>query len=261
MFKFIIKTVSFLILFIIIISLSIIIPNYIYNNKSNKKAIYIWGDSQTYRGIDLIELHRLTNSKIYSAAKHGGSVYDFYVFTTKVPSNTQVIISISTLSQTRPKYLDRNRAGISLISLRKLLEYNYSKKELYQLLSNNLRVFKLFSSQFPLYPNLDSVLYNYPISRFIRIFSTIPNYLSDKQAIFFDGINHLSEKNCKIFFIEFPLYPKIENILKNSPISVPVNSFKNKIINSFKLKQKTRGPLYLIAHEKFSEIKNNVKKL
>ena len=76
----------------------------IYLNKTNAdNSLYIWGDSQIYRGLDLEKLNKLTRKNIHSAAVHGAGIYDFLVFTEIVPHNSDVLLAISKPVQIRKK--------------------------------------------------------------------------------------------------------------------------------------------------------------
>ena len=44
---------------------------------SSKDALFIWGDSQTYQGLDIDVLEINTDKAILSSAVHGAGIYDF----------------------------------------------------------------------------------------------------------------------------------------------------------------------------------------
>ena len=54
--------------------------------RDSKNTLFIWGDSQTYQGLDLDVLKSNTDRAILSSAVHGAGVYDFLIFTELVPA-------------------------------------------------------------------------------------------------------------------------------------------------------------------------------
>ena len=82
--NFIKKTTLFIISITLLYLLLYISIDYYYNYKKDKSAIFIWGDSQTYEGINLQVIRNFPNKQVYTYAKHGAGVYDFLVFSEKV---------------------------------------------------------------------------------------------------------------------------------------------------------------------------------
>ena len=91
--KFIKKIIFFSIIILKITFVLFYMMQIYYNHSfSDKNAIFIWGDSQAYHGIDLEELSAITNKNIYSSAFHGAGVYDFLLFTERISPNSKVIV-------------------------------------------------------------------------------------------------------------------------------------------------------------------------
>ena len=218
---------------IFIIFISFLLPIIKSNEPKDKNAIYIWGDSQAYQGIDLILLNRKTNRICYSMATHGAGVYDFLIFTEKVPENSQVIMSLSKSAQIREKSTDYNRTGLSISSLYTLYKNNYSCNELYTIFNNNKLNNFTFCNNSELYPYNDTIVYREPLSTFIKGYKKVPIYLLDKQNIYMEGIKKLIAKKCKIIFVDFPFHSILKKIEDKSPIKIKTQNFNKKIFKLF----------------------------
>jgi len=205
----------------------------IYNTKSEKDTIFIWGDSQAYRGINLKRMNELTGKQIYTAAQLGAGVYDFLVFTQSVPENSEVIIALSKPVQLRRKEVDRNRSGISIKSLILLYLNNYSFSEIKEIMEKNLIPPRLFESYTELYPNADSIVFSESLSQFEEIYAKKPKYLDNKQILYLKGIQNLKHKKCSITFIEFPYHSILSGVEKKSVINAHTENFKNEVAALF----------------------------
>ena len=232
--KFIKKIILFSIIILKISFVLFYIMQIYYNHSfSDKNAIFIWGDSQAYHGIDLEELSAITNKNIYSSAFHGAGVYDFLLFTERISPNSKVIVSISKLVQIRRKENDFNRSGLSLGALNKLHEYNYSFEEIVQILKMNLKPKRNIFKETSLYPYKDSIEIKHNLSHFKSYYEKIPEFLNDKQSLYLLGIKNLIDKNCIISFIEFPSHKDLENIEKCSPARHQIRGLNKKILLMF----------------------------
>lgn len=232
--KFLIKLTFLGLIFPLSIAVTLILINVNSNNISNAdKPIFIWGDSQTYQGLNLKILQTELNRNIYSAAIHGAGIYDFLIFTEKVPDSSEVIIAISKLVQLRRKERDRNKSGLSLFALKALSINNYSNNEILSIIKRNIKPPKLFSSKSSLYKYSDSITMYPPVSSLEMVYKEIPIYLSDKQELYIKGITNLKYKGCKITFIEFPYHQKLINIEKKSVVFYETESFKGRISRIF----------------------------
>ena len=204
---------------------------HLYYNHSffDKNAIFIWGDSQAYQGIDIGELSKTTKKNVYSSAHNGAGLYDFLLFTEQVPSNSEVIVSISKLAQIRRKENDFNRSGLSLWALQKLYDNNYSLNEIISIFKINLKPKRNILKKTNLYPYKDSMEIGLPISHFKSYYQKTPTFLNDKQSLYLIGVENLINKNCKISFLEFPFHQDLKNIEKQSPAYQKIEALKNDI--------------------------------
>jgi len=229
MHNFIIKIFLFVIALPCIYLVMFFSVDFYFNSKNANNSLFIWGDSQTYQGIDLKTLKIRTNKKIYIAARHGAGIYDFLVFVEKVPINSDVLVAISKPVQLRRKEMDRNRSGISLFALKSLLDNNYSWSEIFQIIKKNKKPTKLFLSNTNMYKYSDSITFSEPIELFENIYKTVPSYLNDKQNLYTVGINKLKSKNCRIYLVDFPYHELLNEIENNSPIKKQTDSFFKKM--------------------------------
>ncbi|MCR9251488.1 MAG: hypothetical protein NXI20_13750 [bacterium] len=253
--RFITKTSVFIVALPIIYVVIYFSFDLFFNSKNANNTLFIWGDSQTYQGIDLNVLSLKTDKKIYTAAKHGAGVYDFLVFADKVPSDSDVLVAISKPAQVRRKEMDNNRSGISLFALKSLLNNNYSRKEIFQIIKKNRRPTKLFLSETNMYKYSDSITFSEPISLFENFYKTVPHYLNDKQNLYIEGVRKLKSKNCRINLIDFPYHDLLNEIENNSPIKNKTDKFFEQIrteakstrIDSLSLKNR-KQVMYDLTH-------------
>ncbi len=205
---------------------------YLNSSFTNKNAIFIWGDSQAYQGIDLNKLSTTIEKKVYTSANHGAGVYDFLVFTEQVPENSEVIVSISKLVQVRRKKNDFNRSGLSIWALKKLYHNAYTTKEIISILKPNLKPRSNIRKSTELYAYSDSIqILN--LSNFESYYQKIPSFFYEKQNIYLTGIQNLINKNCKISFLTFPYHAELVNIENKSPIKEKTDGLLFEIGNLF----------------------------
>lgn len=249
---FYIKLANFITLGIIALCTCYFLGNILLNGRYSNEDIYIWGDSQMYRGIDLIEFSKLTNKNIRSAAQHGAGVYDFLVFSENVPLGSSVIISLSKPVQIRRKERDRNMSGIDVGSLAALYRKNYSIKELSLIIKKNIKLARLFRSTNKLYPYSDQISFPISISSYEHIYSSIPEYLENKQSLYIRGIKNLIKMNCNIILIEFPYHPILRDIEGKSDVKEYTEIMKIKVadlFDNFKIETIKLEPSKEIMHD------------
>ena len=200
-------------------------------------VIFVWGDSQAYQGVDLEELSNEIGKKVYTSAHHGAGVYDFLLFTERVPENSNVIISISKLVQVRRKENDYNRSGLSFWAMKNLFKNGYSLSEIRTVVLKNIKPHSNISETTELYAYADSMRIQLPLSHFRDYYQKIPIFLGDKQNLYLIGIENLILKNCEMTFIEFPYHRELESIENQSPIKKKTDDFIFRIgslFNEFK---------------------------
>ena len=178
----------------------------VLNKKENINSLFIWGDSQAYFGLDLNLIEDQTGFKVYSAAKKAASVYDLLYFSEMTTKKSSVIITISKPCLLRDYVKDRNESGLSFSAIYKLLENNYSKKEILRIIKNNL-IFKRLYNNIELDPQNNNVYITDEMRlRFKRYYNQDEAIVNSKLTIYFNAIRNLKEKQCKISFIQFPYH-------------------------------------------------------
>lgn len=233
--KFIINIIKVSLSFVIFLILTYKLIHLLLNyNFFDKKAVFIWGDSQAFQGIDLPQLKSIIGKPVYSSAHHGAGVYDLLVFSEQVPENSHVLISISKLVQIRAKTRDFNRSGLSYSALKSLYKHNYSINEIEQIIKNNLMPRINTVKNIDLYADRDSVDVSKLTHKIEEFYKNSPTYLSDKQNLYLLGVKNLIDKNCTINFVEFPLHPKLTEVENNYKIKSQLEDFKNELRGLFK---------------------------
>ncbi len=184
-------------------------------NKDN--AIFIWGDSQTYQGIDLNELQKQTGHDIYTSALHGAGVYDFLVFSELIPDSSTCIVGYSQCCLLRRKESDYNRSGVNYNAIKKVYKNRYSLSEVITIIRKNKFLQKdIFKTQSTLYPYCDTIITPEPIEGFRKMYAFEPVFYNDKYNIYKKGIKKLIDKECKIIIIAFPYYNEVATFYKSS---------------------------------------------
>ena len=232
--KFVKKSLLFL-MGLGILNVFIYLSVYLYRNQLffESGAIFVWGDSQMYEGIDLAELSTTLDNKVYSSANYGAGVYDFLCFTEQVPKNSEVIMSVSKLVQVRRKKYDYHRTGLSPKGLFILWQNNYSNRELLAIIRKNLKPSTYIRTKTKLTPYQDTIKPKIPLAHFQNYYQQIPSFLADKQNIYLAGIKNLINKNCTITFLEFPYHPQLAKVERQSPVLPRTENFKERIASLF----------------------------
>ena len=225
-----------------VIGINLLIPLSVFHyslkinfEKNNDIPLFVWGDSQTYQGLDLEALNRKTSRLVLSSAHHGSGVYDFIIFAEMVPESSDVLIAISEPLQIRSKKLDFNRSGFSYSALKLLSKNNYSLQELLIIIRKNLfkkpsHIFRRHNGNYDF--NDRAYIDHELLTRIVNIYDNkFKPYIYDKQNLYIEGINLLKNKNCTINLIEFPFHKLLHDKIKDLPNSARTDLFFRKIIN------------------------------
>lgn len=232
--RFIKKTLFFPIGLILLYAIIYFSYNAYLNNKFNdQNALFVWGDSQAYYGIDVKELSNTLEKKVYTSAIPGAGIYDFLLFTEQVPENSEVMVSVSKLVQIRRKENDFNRTGLSFWALKEMYKEDYSINEIFSIFKLNIKPKRNISEVSKLFAYSDSMEIGLPISHFEDYYREVPTFLEQKQELYLTGIKNLIKKNCKVSFLELPYHSKLVNIESKSLIKKETDEFKYKIGSLF----------------------------
>jgi hypothetical protein len=207
--------------------------DYLVNSKNKNNALFIWGDSQIYHGLNFSKIEESTGKRVFSAARRGAGVYDFLVFSQEVPKESDVIIAFSKPMQLRDKKSDMNTSKISYSALKNLYNSNYDLKLIYNIIKKNKKPIKIFRQDDNLYPYADSLVYSEPIELFESLYSREISLLNDKQTLYKKGVENLIKKDCKISFIKYPLHTILFEIENNSKTKYYLDNFEYQILDLF----------------------------
>lgn len=186
---------------------------------ADNDAIFVWGDSQMYQGLDIEQLSDSLGQKVYSSACHGAGVYDFLVFVDKVPDSSKVIISFPECALYRNPSHDNNRSGVNVYAMRTLFKSEYGLKEVFEIAKlNHYCKTDIFTSNTPwLYEYADSIILAEPLDGFVRMFSNTDEYILHKHNAYLKGVESLSKKGCSLCLISFPFDESLECLIQESP--------------------------------------------
>ncbi len=186
------------------------------NNDS--QAIYVWGDSRTYQGLDLDYLRKATARNVYGFSKHGAGVYTFLTFAELVPENSIVLLGINDTILIRNPDTDYSRSNLSFSAISELLREKYPLMTVVNVIEKNLSAFfSLNLEHSPKPDNTKEASNNDDLAVFVKFYSEQkPDYYAIKWKLIGNGIKQLEAKHCKIIIIEFPVSTDISNLMRKS---------------------------------------------
>lgn len=205
--------------------------------KLDKDAVFIWGDSQMFQGLDICQFSDSIGLPVYSSAKHGAGIYDFLTFVDKVPDSSKVIISFPECALYRNPKSDNNRSGLNFFAVKTLNRTGYSIFELMTIAKqNNFRTARIFSSTPSfLYEYSDTLALPEPLDGFVKMFSRTDPYILNKNKAYFAGVDRLFDKGCDVSFISFPFHKTLEELISVSVNRARSDSLAKRIISNFPL--------------------------
>lgn len=213
------------------------VSDYLLNKRQYKsEAIYIWGDSQLSQAIKIETLKDITGKNVHSASYHAGGVYDLMVFANKVPENSTIVLGFSYGMLLRKKFKDYNRSGLSVKSLYKLYEEDYSFLELGRILKLNIGIDRLYQNFSLFYPTCDTSIM-VGSENYVQNFMYKPSFLENKKNLIQYGINELAKKNCKIILLTLPFHDALQSTLDNSEAIKDIRLFEKGLVDSFSFEQ------------------------
>jgi len=186
-------------------------------------------------------LKNKTGSYIYSAARHGSGIYDFYYFVKSVPKKSKIILSISEHTQIRPDINEANTSPLDLSSLKKIYSSDYSIAGFKNILKRGIKLPRAnyFKTQQNLYPYNDSINLHTQLPIFDELYSkSTSEKINYKQDMYIKGIKSLIEKDCNITFIEFPYNKDLSNLESKTRLNKRLNVFRKRVseeYNNFKI--------------------------
>lgn len=201
----------------------------------DRNATYLWGDSQTVRGVNPDMFSRIQNVTVKTTAVHGAGVYDFLVFANNVPDSTNCVIGFSQCCLLRKKTSDNNRSGTDVRMLVELWKHNYSVKEIIEIVKNNRleSVKNTFNRSHPQYEYCDTIIHAEPLSGFARLYDKEPSFFGDKVELYKTGLDILMSKHCNVTFVEFPYYSELFEVSSASSYKNVIDRVRQKICDKY----------------------------
>jgi hypothetical protein len=234
MFSFLQKILAFTIIALLSICAIYYVKDKFFNSAPNREAAYLWGDSQMFLGIDPDYLSKLSNRKVYTMAQNGAGIYDFVVFSEKVPSGSKVIISISNMMLMKDLEGEYNRSGICFEALKVLSKHRYSVREIWYLLKINKQESTKYLTAVEPLPFNDSLVMTESFSNFEKLFQKSLSQRKEKTIL--DMISKLKEKNCQITFVSFPIHEELANLISDLPANDQLCSFYLQLKNDSQIR-------------------------
>lgn len=216
--KFILKIFEFILIVFSLLSAIYWTGMYLSQHKQKMNAVYVWGDSQMYQGLDLKTFSSQIDRTVLSSAEHGNGIYDFLVTIDCIRPQSTCIIALPECALYRNPLSDSNRTGLSAEALFTLLYSGYPIKECLRIASLNRNNFyyKPFSSTNGLYEYASEIVYAEPLNLFCKMFNKPTEYSFWKQKAYVSGLQKLVDMNCRIILVQFPFEKQVEVCAKES---------------------------------------------
>lgn len=190
----------------------------LWDVRQPQQAIYVWGDSRTYRGLDLEAFEKLSKRSVVSYAYPGVGVYDLLYAVEQVPRRSLVLLGVSYPILEGKKRFERS--GLSFSAMRHLQEQGATWSHLFSILKWNRNPLRTQARRRgPVYPNKP---YMVNVKHFLKHAGPVPNnrrlepgrlsYLSN-QKLYHLAIQLLIKKDCKVVLLRLPVAPVLHNKL------------------------------------------------
>ncbi|MBQ4507863.1 MAG: hypothetical protein II970_03095 [Paludibacteraceae bacterium] len=230
-------------IFLILLAVMVLVSYYLLRlwllKPLNPDAVYVWGDSQTYQGIQIDLLSKNISCPICSAAEHGNGVYDFLVFTENIPDSSICLIGFSEACLLRKISSDNNHSGVNIPSMVALYESGYPLSEIVNIFTLNRGIPKRqFSESHYMYSYSDTISLPESVEDWCNMFETEDIYHYYKQRAYLSGIEKLHQKGCELIVISFPIYYVVEECASNSLNRIKTNALKEKILELYDMEEK-----------------------
>lgn len=163
-------------------------------------TLFVWGDSQTYRGLDLRLLRRHTRRPVLSFAHPGADMLDLLVFVQRVPKGADVLLGLG-LPILRREERSFRRSGLSLWAMVKWLQAGGQIRSLGPFLRRNRNPLRsiahIYAEAHPTLPR--------PRNGKGQIPSTIPDSFYVNSRLYREALAALQHKGCRIILVEPPM--------------------------------------------------------
>lgn len=199
--------------------------------------VFVWGDSDIYRGMMLDLFSKGTGKVCKSSAYEGAGCYDFLVFAHEVPPKSTCFVGFSDWCFMKEMHLDGNRAGLSSKPFYSLVKLGWDPKSLWMIAKENrFRPSVNFQYCHTTYPDLDTMVVSGSIDSWSKFFDNSDSYIDKKFLSYELGIKELAEKNCKIIAVMFPICTELENAVRCSRNREKENELKARMVEEYDMK-------------------------
>lgn len=223
---------------LICISLAIYtIGIYISQYDQKTDAVYVWGDSQMYQGLDILSLSTELQLPILSSARHGSGIYDFLISAECIPSQSTCIIALPECALYRTPDADYNQTGFSFTSIWKLYECGCPFEEYYRIanLNRNKLYYEPFSTSNQLYEYASKIVCPEPLNGFCEMFNKETDFSQWKQKAYKYGLSNLANKKCRLILIQFPFHEQVEECAQGSYNRNMTDNLRKELVAQYRL--------------------------
>lgn len=206
-------------------------------NTYAEEAVFVWGDSQMYQGLDVVLLKMKLKKQILTSAGHGSGIYDFLVSEKNIPNNAMCVLAFPECALLRNPLSDNNRTGFELSCIQSLYSAGCSLDECLRIaILNRQNVhYKAFGTSHSMYPYSDKIVYSEPLSGFCGMFSEEKDYFTWKAKSYEMGLQNLHDKHNQIILVQFPFEQQVEHCAHNSVNRHLTDSLKFELIEKYAL--------------------------
>lgn len=210
-------------------------------NTYAKDAVFVWGDSQMYQGLNDSMLGKELGKQVLSSARHGSGIYDFLVCEKCIPNNAMCVMAFPECALLRNPSSDNNRTGFELSCLQSLYRAGCSLDECLRIANLNRQniYYKAFGTCHSMYPYSDKIVYSEPLSGFCGMFAEKKDYFIWKAKSYEMGLQNLYDKHNQMILVQFPFEQQVEDCACNSINRRLTDSLKFELIERYSMKRDT----------------------
>lgn len=208
-------------------------------NTYAEDAVFVWGDSQMYQGLDVVLLKMKLKKQILTSAGHGSGIYDFLVSEKNIPNNATCVLAFPECALLRKPTSDYNRTGFEIDCLKEVFFLGCSVNECIRIFNLNKKSFQYMAfsnSPHTMYPFADSLVYPEPLPLWHSLFEEPKDWFPWKAKAYTKGLQHLFDKHSQIILVQFPFDEQVESFAKNSINRHLSDSLKRVLIDEYALK-------------------------
>lgn len=192
----------------------------------DRYSIYLFGDSQLYRGVSTDQLSKETGMKTFAVVRPGSGLYNLHSMSFLIPDSSLVVVGFSAQSMIRSQW-GVDKGFLFLPTVFTMAEMGWPPYQIKQLIENNLRPNKLLPAPlepFPYQP--EPIFRNEGIIRSMAD-QNETNIDEVKSKLFISAIENFRRGGCRILLIEFPLHPNFWKKARENGIAERISAIRN----------------------------------